>query len=74
MKRASYRAAVAWIAANDEAGSDDRLEAVSSYVTTLLIADIFGVDEARVGADVLRIRDRQAREEARAASRSSRDV
>lgn len=52
MKRASYREAIAWIGDNDDAGSDDARdpEVVRNYVTSCLIADIFGVAEERVGA------------------------
>lgn len=56
MKRASYREAVAWIAYNDSPGDDDDLEAVSGYVTTLLVADLFGVDAAKVARDVMKVR------------------
>lgn len=65
MARASYRSAVEWIAHNDGAGDDDALdpEAVSIYVTTLLVADIFDKDNGQVGRDVVRARERIAREE-----------
>lgn len=58
MKRASYRAAIAWIAENDSAGDDNALDpqSVAELVTTLLIADLFGVEPARVGQDVVRYR------------------
>jgi len=58
MKRASYREAVAWIALEDDAGSEDALdpEVVDGYVTTKLVADLFGVDSERVAADVVRYR------------------
>lgn len=57
-KRASYREAVAWIAHNDEAGSDDALapEWVSVYVTVGLVADIFRKNQETVAADVIRYR------------------
>lgn len=64
MKRASYRHAVAWIAENDDAGSADAVlvEHVASYISTLLVADIFGLDEYRVARDVVRRRTKnQAR-------------
>lgn len=58
MKRASYRQAIQWIANNDSEGEADALnpEVVAYYVTSLLVADIFGVDEVRVGEDVVRAR------------------
>jgi hypothetical protein len=63
MKRASYREACEWIAANDNAGNGDDEEAVAGYVSTLLVADLFGVEPGRVGRDVMRRRKRQEREE-----------
>lgn len=58
MRRASYRNAIDWIANNDGAGDCDRLEleAVSYLVSSVLIADIFGVECERVGADIIRKR------------------
>lgn len=59
MKRASYREAVHWIAVNDDGadGADRTNEAsIAGYVTTLLIADIFGVEPERVARDVVRVR------------------
>jgi hypothetical protein len=55
-KRASYRFGVRWIAENDEPESVD-VEEVAGYVSTLLLADLFGGplrgcarDRARPGA------------------------
>ena len=61
MKRASYRAAIEWIALNDDAGSKDALipEVVSGYVSSVLVADLFGVEDSKVGADVVRFRQKQ---------------
>lgn len=61
MKRASYRAAIEWIALNDDPGSPDALnaEVVARYVSSVLIADIFGVEDAKVGVDVVRVRQQQ---------------
>lgn len=58
MKRPSYRVAVQWIADNDGAGDDERLdvEYVSEMVTVALVADLFGVDTARVAQDVVKQR------------------
>lgn len=65
MKRASYRAAVDWIAQNDSAGDDDALDikSVSCLVSSLLVADLFDVGTDRVGRDVVRRRRKLAREE-----------
>lgn len=58
LKRASYREAIAWIALNDSAGDSDALDPVraSELVTAALVADLFGADESRVGADIVRYR------------------
>ncbi len=55
MKRASYREGVAWIAENDEP-TEDASEVIAYFVTSLLLADLFGVEPERVGRDVLRYR------------------
>lgn len=62
MKRASYREAVRWIADNDEDGGSAEVQDVAIYVTVMLIADIFGVDNTKVAADVLRERAKRERE------------
>lgn len=62
MKRASYRNAVALIAANDDPGRFD-LEAIRGYITVALVADIFGVSTERVARDVQRWREDYARGE-----------
>jgi len=58
MKRPSYRAAIEWIASNDDAGSPDALvpEIVGNYVSSCLVADLFGVEQSRVGLDVVLFR------------------
>jgi hypothetical protein len=59
---ARYRDAVQWIAANDGASDTkdlaypDALTLVSEQVTVVMVADIFGRSERKVGADVLRAR------------------
>lgn len=67
MKRASYRAAIEWIAMNDSAAddtaADDQVEAernAAYYVSSVLIADLFGVAPERIGADVMRVRRQEA--------------
>lgn len=63
MRRASYREGVAWIAMNDDAGSNDALEesAVQGYISTVLLADLFGVGTDRVARDVVRYRTKNGR-------------
>lgn len=60
MKRASYKYGVQWIALNDDAGAPDATNprTVSHYITAKLLADLFGVTEERVGADVVAYRRR----------------
>jgi len=60
MKRASYREAVRWIAGNDNDGNGDDLTTVSEYISTALVADVFGTDVDRVAADVMRERAKVA--------------
>jgi hypothetical protein len=64
VKRASYRHAIAWIAENDSAADDGAFDPrhASELVSSVLIADIFGVDPDRVGRDVVRYRKRTVRE------------
>jgi hypothetical protein len=58
VKRASYREGVRWIAVNDEPGCY-HAEEVASFVSTLLVADLFDVEPARVARDVLREHQRR---------------
>jgi hypothetical protein len=58
MKRASYRAGVFWIAANDNAGSNDNEADVAGYVSTILLADLFDASLDRVAQDIMRARDK----------------
>lgn len=55
MKRASYKEAIAWVAMNDET-ADMNPESVKFFITSLLIADIFDVEEDKVGKDIVRFR------------------
>lgn len=57
-KRASYRHGVSWIALNDNSGGDDRLDAesVKGYISTLLLADLFGKPEEDVARDIVKYR------------------
>jgi len=60
IKRASYKAAIAWVAENDSAADEDSLDpvAVSELITAQLVADLFGVPDEKVGRDVVRYRER----------------
>lgn len=52
MKRPSYRESIVWIACNDETAEMDPT-AISEGVTTLLVADLFGVEPERVAGEVI---------------------
>jgi hypothetical protein len=59
--RASYRRAVEWIAANDNAGDNEDVDALSGYLSVLLVADLFDkFDSETVARDVYRERQRRA--------------
>lgn len=67
MTRPSYRVGVEWIALNDNAGEDrpgneDAEENVAGYISTCLLADLFGVEPKRVAKDVMRMRDKEAKQ------------
>ena len=57
MTRASYRHGVRWIAENDEPEGTD-LDEVSGYISTLLLADLFGKDADIVAADIIKHREK----------------
>ena len=59
MKRPGYREACSWIAWNDDASAGPDEDAIASYVSTKLVADLFGVECERVARDVARIRVRE---------------
>lgn len=60
MKRASYREAIAWIALNDSAADDDALDPLvaGTLVSSILIAEIFDVNSDKVGADIVKYREK----------------
>lgn len=58
----SYRRGVAWIAENDEPDSLD-LDDVAGFISTLLLADLWGKDPEVVAEDVVRYRVRRDAEE-----------
>lgn len=55
-KRASYLEGVEWIALNDNSGSNDGVGEIAGYVSTLLLADLFGAEPERVAIDIERKR------------------
>lgn len=55
-KRPTYGDAVRWIAFNDNDGSDDAVPEIAGYISTLLVADLFGAEPYKVAVDVLRTR------------------
>lgn len=64
MKRASYRDAVAWIDYNDEPTSLDPKE-IASFISTQIIADIFGVTPEKVAGAVWSRRYKRAKRQAK---------
>jgi hypothetical protein len=60
MKRASYRHAVEWIALNDSPADNDPVDQLRGLVTVCLVADLFGVDQDKVAADVFTFREKYA--------------
>jgi hypothetical protein len=59
-KRASYRVGVEWIGYNDEPGSND-VEEISEFISTLLLADLFGKNPRNVAEDIVRWRQNNYR-------------
>lgn len=57
LKRASYREGVEIIALNDEALEMDPVRMVG-MATVLLLAELFGTQQERVAADVIKYRKR----------------
>lgn len=65
-KRPGYREAVYWIAVNDNPGdpmyqdsAPDGPDEIAGYVSTLLVADLFGADPELVAKDVDRVRRKE---------------
>jgi hypothetical protein len=58
--RKGYKFGVAWIAANDNAGSPDALDwvEVATYISTLLLADLFDKSPNRVAKDIVAYREK----------------
>ena len=59
MSRSSYRKAISWIALNDDVLETD-LEVVAMQISTVLVADLFGIDAKCVASAVLAQRERIA--------------
>jgi hypothetical protein len=53
--RPSYKAAIHWIALNDEP-SDLNPDSIAEYISTLLVADLFGKPADKVAKDVAKVR------------------
>lgn len=61
--RASYRVGVEWIALNDESGwtsgnDEQDARAIAGFISTQLLADLFGKDAEDVAKAVVRYRRR----------------
>lgn len=56
MKRPAYRDAVAFIALEDDPAAGPNTDEIVGYITTALVADMFGVDVERVARDVAKVR------------------
>jgi hypothetical protein len=65
MKRASYREGVEIIALNDEPTEMDP-EAMIGFASVMLLAALFGVEQSRVAADVVKFRKKWAKSAERA--------
>jgi hypothetical protein len=64
MSRPTMKAAVEWIALNDNPGLLEPEAAVADYLTTLLVADLFDTSPATVARSVLKVRCRILQAEA----------
>jgi len=58
---ASYRKGIAWIAYNDEPMETDA-EEIAGFISTGLLADLFGKDPIDVGNAVIRFKRRNPEE------------
>lgn len=56
-KRASYRQGIEFIAMNDEP-TDLDAKSIAAYISTSLLADLFGKEPLKVAQDILKIRMR----------------
>lgn len=60
-RRPSYGRAVQWIADNDSPGDDESVPRIAEYISTLLVADLFGARPVQVAIDVVRTRHGKGR-------------
>ena len=58
MRRARYKDAIEWIAANDNAGNGDSLDEIAAYISVALVADVWGVPDGVVAEAVRAARHR----------------
>lgn len=58
-----YALAIEWIAGNDNPGNEDTLHEILDYITTSLVADIFGREPIHVALDVKHARIRMSNRE-----------
>lgn len=56
------RHGIAWIALNDEP-TDLNAENVAGYISTIMLADLVGLDQLEIGAEVVKERRRKLRRE-----------
>lgn len=56
LKKASYTQGIHWIAFNDNAGAGDTEEAITGYISVVLLADLFGTTPERVAKRVISLR------------------
>jgi hypothetical protein len=63
--RMGYRAAVMWIALNDNSGNGDTVGEIAGYITVALVADLAGKTMDAVAEDVMRARVRELGEAAK---------
>lgn len=63
MARPKFQDAIDWIAFNDNNGSDGRLDIdeISSYISVLLVADVWGFPPSLVARKVIAVRKEQDR-------------
>jgi hypothetical protein len=55
----TLKAAIEWIALNDNAGNGDDLNTIAEYVTTALIADLFGKTPESLAVRILLLRNEE---------------
>ena len=51
-----YREAIEWIAINDEPGGSAEFADIKSYISVVLVADVFGKRASQVARQVLALR------------------